>query len=323
MTVSLSLRNHPRISEDTRRHVQRLAAKMGYRPDPDVSKLMHHLRVRRKPGYQATIAMLTTLKEADETAYFKAILTSAKRRAEELGYGCTLFHLDTVGPQPALQRILRARGVEGILLMPVEKSTELTDLVNWKEFSVMSTTYGVLVPEFHRVVPRQVGNVLLICQELVRLGYRRIGLVQSEKQDLRVNHGFAAAVCWQNLLGGSELVRPLIYPGDFPMELKTWFKRERPDVIVTSDTNGQLVAQELGLRLPGPVGFVITNKSERSLFAGIDELPEEIGACAIEQLTSMIQRGEKGIPLVPKVTMIRGRWIKGSTVRPQAGSIRK
>lgn len=319
MTVSLALRNNPRIPAETRERVQRFAAELGYRPDPEVSKLMHHLRTRRKPGYQATLAVFTTLPEGGDTPYFKEMLTGVRQRAEELGYNCSLFRLENVAePQPALQRILRSRGIEGLLLMPLTTPSDISKLVNWSEFSVVSATHAVLAPEFHRVVPRQVGNVLLICEELSRRGYRRIGLVQSEKQDIRVNHGFSAAVCWQNLLGGTELVHPLIHPGDFPTEVKSWFERERPDVIITcGDVIGRKIANDLGLALPGPVGFVATTKAGRSIFAGIDELPAEIGARAVEQLTGMIHRGEKGIPATPTITMIRGHWISGATVRRQ------
>ncbi|MEO6003373.1 MAG: BsuBI/PstI family type II restriction endonuclease [Opitutus sp.] len=44
MTVSLSLRGSSKISVDTRNRIQRLAINMGYRPDPEISRLMRHLR---------------------------------------------------------------------------------------------------------------------------------------------------------------------------------------------------------------------------------------------------------------------------------------
>jgi hypothetical protein len=69
------------------------------------------------------------------------------------------------------------------------------------------------------------------------------------------------------------------------------------------------------LRVPGPTGFVSATKADRSIFAGIDERPEEIGSAAIEQLAAMIQRGEKGTPSVPKITMVDGQWIEGRSAR--------
>ena len=39
-TVSLALRNHPRLPETTRRRIQALAKKMGYAPDPFLRALV-------------------------------------------------------------------------------------------------------------------------------------------------------------------------------------------------------------------------------------------------------------------------------------------
>ena len=319
MTVSLALRKHPRIPPTTRALVERAAAKLGYRPDPHVAKLMDHLRTRRKPGYQSTIGAFTTLVEGKEGSYTIDMIRSASRRAEELGYGFTLFRgEDIAGQRNALQRILLNRGVEGIVLLPIATPRVLTEQLDWSVFSVVSTTYGVLAPAFHRVVPHQFGNALQICQQLAADGYRRIGLVLPAEQDLRVHHGFSAAVAWQNLIGGTEFVRPCIHEGVFPakLELARWFEGERPDVIIAEgDKACRSIAQQLGLRLSGSVGFASANKSGQSIFAGIEERPEEIGATAIEFLASMIQRGEKGVPDVPKITMIDGRWIAGRSAR--------
>lgn len=38
-TVSLALRNHPRISESTRNRIQRIARQEGYHPNPDLRRL--------------------------------------------------------------------------------------------------------------------------------------------------------------------------------------------------------------------------------------------------------------------------------------------
>jgi DNA-binding LacI/PurR family transcriptional regulator len=315
-TVSLALRNHPKISVKTREHVQRVAAALGYRPDPHVAKLMHHLRTRREPGFQSTICALTTIPEEQELTYLREILKSARQRADALGHGFMILHIDdAVERRPDLQRMLRSRGVEGLLLCPMVRPRAFTELLDWRNFSVVAATNGVLAPEFHRVVPHQFSNTLLLCEQLARRGYRRIGIVLAEQHDLSLNHGFSAAVAWQNLLGGTELVMPLIYQGAAPANLKLWFRREKPDaIIVPGEAEGKTVAKELGLRIPGAVGFASANKAGPSIFAGMEERPGEIGSTAIGLLASMIQRGEKGGPAVPTVTMIKGRWLNGRSL---------
>lgn len=314
--VSLALRNHPRISLETRQRVQRIAAALGYRPEPYLAKLVHRLRARRQPGFQSTICALTTIPEIRDV-YVRELLRSARERAAALGHGFTLLHIDdAVERRPDLQRMLRSRGIEGILLLPMLRPREFTELLDWNDFSIVSATNGVRAPEFHRVVPHQLGNMLALCGQLVRRGYRRIGIAMPAEHDLSVNHGFSAAVAWQNLLGGTERVMPLIYEGYAMRGLRAWFSREKPDAIVFSgDHDAKTAAQELGLRVPGRIGFVSANKEGPSVFAGMEERPAEIGHTAIELLASMIQRGEKGVPAVPTVTMIKGRWIDGRSVR--------
>jgi hypothetical protein len=84
-------------------------------------------------------------------------------------------------------------------------------------------------------------------------------------------------------------------------------------IIAAGDKECVAIAAQLKLSVPGPVAFVSATRTTQSVFAGIDERPEAIGSAAIEQLAAMIQRGEKGTPATPKVTMITGRWIDGAS----------
>src|SRR5882724_6608619 len=90
-TVSMALRNHPLISAKTRQRVRRVADRLGYRPDPEVAKLMHHLRLKHKARFQSTIAALSTVAEGHETPYALAIAEGAHRAAVALGYGFSVF----------------------------------------------------------------------------------------------------------------------------------------------------------------------------------------------------------------------------------------
>jgi DNA-binding LacI/PurR family transcriptional regulator len=311
-TVSMAMRNDPRISPKTRQKVQRIARKLGYRPDPEVAKLMHHLRMKHKPMFKSTIAAVTTLSEENEPPYAVALREGARRAAEALGYGFSLFR--ATGGQKrdsSLQRILRGRGVEGVLLLPVKDAISLGRFLDWNDFSIVAGTYGVLAPDFHRAVPDQFGNTLLICRHLARLGCRRIGLVAWRSTGPVVDNRFSAAVMWQNTMGGTEFVRPFIYEKDFRDGLRSWFAEERPDgLIVGTEGDAHAIVSELGLRVPGKVRIAVTERPGPTIFAGIDQRAAEVGAAAAAQLHGLMQRGEKGAPAVPSVTMIKGHWVQ-------------
>ena len=109
---------------------------------------------------------------------------------------------------------------------------------------------------------------------------------------------------------------PLLCQGPELTNLRTWFESEKPDaIVVAGDVEAKVVARDLDLSIPGPIGFASASKSGPSIFAGMEERPAEIGSTAIGLLASMIQRGERGIPLVPTVTMIKGLWVEGRSVR--------
>lgn len=278
---------------------------------------MHHLRLSRRPGFQSTIAALTTIPESQELEYLHDIHQAAKSRAESLGYAFMLMRVPNgTKEKSSLQRILSSRGVEGLLVLPLQNPIDIEQWLNWEQFAVVTATYSNTAPEFHRVVPHQFGNALRICQELAGLGYRRIGLVQASGQDLAVHHGFAAAVTWQNTLGGTEMVQPLLYPGLEPEGVKEWYRSEKPDVILTSGAgDSRQIAEQLNLQIPGPVGFAVMNWYGQQDLAGIDEHPSEIGRAAVDLLHSKIINGSIGIPEAPTLSMVSGRWVSGPSVR--------
>lgn len=317
-TVSLALRNHPSISEETRARVMEGARSMGYRPDPEISKLMSHLRAGWKPGFKSSIFALTTREETQSSEYHADLIAGAKERAEELGYGFALKRFDpaTVNTR-ALQRNLVSQGIEGILLLPMATPISCENLLDWSQFSVVSATYGVRSPEFHRVVPHQFSNVRLACSELAALGYQRIGLIQRLAFSAMVNHSFVAAVTVQNLFGPTQPVTPYLFNEEVPKGLKEWFEKERPDaLVVEGEPTYRLVSKELGLNQQGLIGVALTNRERSSALAGIDELGRSVGRTAIDVLAFKLQTGDKGIPIDPVVTMIEGKWVPGKATRP-------
>ena len=283
MTVSRALGNRSRVSAATRERVLKLAERIGYRPDPEVAKLMHHLRKRRKPVFQGVLCALTNRPPELQHYYTNEILRGARQRADALGYGFSVLPFDTMNsPRERLGSVLRNRCIEGLLLLPMKEPVDLSDLLDWRGFSVVAATSSVLGPEVHRVTPHQYANTLLLCRRLREQGYQRIGLVLSATQDSRVNHTFAAAVMWHNRHESGADVPHLIYDGTTPAGLREWFRDARPDAIVTSeDQHSRTFAKILGLRLPGRIGFASLDTNPTSGLSGIDELPAEIGSTAI------------------------------------------
>src|SRR5687768_6944820 len=86
MTVSLALRDNPRISAETRERIKRLAAELGYHPDPELARLMNHLRSSRTARGRIGVALIDFYPTADfaENIYNAKIRAGAEERAREL-----------------------------------------------------------------------------------------------------------------------------------------------------------------------------------------------------------------------------------------------
>jgi DNA-binding LacI/PurR family transcriptional regulator len=313
MTVSLALRNHPSLPAKTRRRLQQVAAREGYQPDPAVTKLMHHLRAKREQRVQATVCALTTQAANVKDPYSDFLLSGARAAASASGFALELFHVNlTDAASRRLQRVLRHRGVDGVILLPMADLRGLDDLVDWGEFAVVSMTSSVPSPHFHCAMPSHFLNTLQLCDRLAKIGFRRPGLVTHSSQDLRCGHNFAAALAWHGTYSTTESVRAHLFEQLSANELHRWIERENPDVIVVERDAVGLLLREKGL-LPRPLPITtcsgLPGENGRHPFPGIYENPQRIGAAAVEILTSMVMRGERGVPGHAQTTLIDGTWI--------------
>jgi DNA-binding LacI/PurR family transcriptional regulator len=205
------------------------------------------------------------------------------------------------------------------MLLPQSPPSELGTLLDWREFSVAAASLSVLGPEVNRVAPHHFDNTVRICRELAALGYRRIGLVIDAEQDARAKRGFSAGLLSFGRHEAAEKVEPLVWAGALADALRPWFRQERPDALVaTSEQWARECARILRLKIPGPVGVASTSvmatkvpRSGGAEIAGIDELPEEIGAIAVDLLAGMVERRVRGLPVSPAATLLAGRWRAG------------
>lgn len=309
MTVSLALRNHNSITVETRERVQKIAAECGYLPDPLVGKLMQQLRAGRQRRAPISMCALVSTPRKKTMTYEDYIVQGAQKTAEQLGYFFEKLELSESRREPLrLRRLLRNRGVEGILLTPMWPAVDISALLDWSDFSVVSTSVSVLGPLAHMVLPDQFGNALELCHRLNLKGYRRLGLVTSRDHDSRTGHRVAAAVQWQNSANGIHDMPPLVTANlpPQPADFKPWMERVRPDVII-SDSDGYLAM--FCQAMPELNDFPMATTSvlhTTSRFPGIHENPGQVGTAAVELLSALFQHGERGIPPVPQTTLIRG-----------------
>jgi LacI family transcriptional regulator len=309
MTVSLSLRGSPKISSATRDRVQRLARNLGYQPDPEISRLMRHLRTSRTTQGKVGLAILDFYPERDftENSYSHRIREGATSRAGELGFGVTPLHAaDYEFNLKHVLKIVRHRGLDGVLLLPSVAPIELDARETWDGLSVVATSNSILSPRFHSVVPHQFANMMRLIDIMHAQGHRKICAIFDEFFDERTAHNFTAALNWHRH-GGRTLVLPnQMAAADKASLVVRWLEEHEPDLVFAQASDhvaNALPKLKRRKKLPPPA-VVGLGKSIASSTSYLDERPELVGAAAVDLLAGMIYYHENGIPEHPRTTMI-------------------
>lgn len=308
MTVSLALRNHPRISPATTERVKAVAEKLGYRPDPEIVRLMTLLHQGREAAQSPTLALVDLspyrLPPGSEN-YCEQVRRGAIARAEALGYIPTSFHqLDYDGDLQRLLGVIHYRGIRGILLLPPLSPVVLPPDLDWSPFSVLAATYAISPLEFHRVVPHQFIDMCRLLQILEQKGHQRIGAIFGENFERRIHYHFTAAFALKK--HDSRIYR---IPDGCPIEkapFEAWLHQHRPDVIIAGNAEEVLAALPQAKGSFHPPEVVSFRSTRHPNIAYWDERPCEIGSVAASLLAGMVQHHETGIPDLPRTSMIHG-----------------
>jgi len=234
-----------------------------------------------------------------------------------------------------LERILHARGIQGIILAPPYRGNRALNL-HWERYAAVGVGFGWEPQELDRVVFDQLQNFTTACTELVRLGYRRIGtslnkmFIDGNCCGTKWSIGYLACrkrffrECRIPIFAGlkppGENGKPTF--ADFLERsehlFQKWYEKWRPDVLLTlAGFEGEWL-KAMGLRIPEDVGLACLTQPIHSGYARVDEQGTVVGATALELVAAKIARNEYGPPVHPKLTMIEGRWVDGITVQKKA-----
>ena len=331
-TVSLALRDAPSLREETRARVKAVAARLGYRSHPVVATYMHYVSRGRSLGrYHATLALIgdqpfEPLPSSNPQAGLtirQEFRTGIERRARELGYFIETFVARPLGLPPArLQKILRSRGVSGVIFTECPALFDGDDALDWSEFSAVTYGYGVRRPDISRACSNHFMIVTRLLETLRRRGYRRIGFVSNIAAD-RGGYLLArsAFLGFQSEQPARHNVPHLSYAEWKPSVFAAWLRRHRPDVVVSPDAS--LIVQSLralGIDVPakiGVAGYRLT--AEETEIGGFSQNYPDVGAAAVDLLVGQIQRNERGPAPRTKLVLIDGTWREGATLRPTQG----
>ncbi len=333
-TVSLALRGSKRVAPAMRKKICKAAKQMGYTPNPAINAVMSRIRAGKKIKDQGVIAVLIearSLEEWHEIETYRTFHEGLMQRAFELGYRMENFFLQAPNMDPSkIDGILTARGITGIIFAPPYHSNRKLNLT-WERYSAIGVGFGWEDQELNRVVYNSLHSFKTAFMELRKMGYQRIGVAIHKNFVTGSRHGikwYTAYLDCQNELPVQNRIP--VFAADTPnpgeplpdalekkliRDFHQWVSKCKPDALLTIIGTEISWLKEMGLEVPRDIGVACLAVPKDSLFAGIEEKSEVIGASAIEWVAGKIAQNDLGLPVHKKTMMIEGVWVRGQTVQ--------
>ena len=295
-TVSRVFNGHPRVSEDTRRRVFRVAESLGYEPHASAQSLAR----QNTKLISAVVPMMTSF-------FFMEVLRGLQDRLDESDYDLLVYAsrtLDRVDGQ--LLRALQRGRSDGLLLVSIPVTSERARRLAAGRLAV------VLVDSFHEgfdsvSVDNRRGGAVAV-RHLLDRGHTRIGLILPVEESVPARDrraGYEQALTE----AGHPVDEALVVAADWDHDqhgytrfagyrgMQTLLERfegrpeDRPTAVFAAADVMALGAlralRDAGLRVPGDVEVVGFDDVASSAYVGLTTLRQpmyEMGKMAIEKL---------------------------------------
>ena len=313
-TVSLALRDDPRLRPETRRRIQQLAAEMGYRTNATIANLMAQLRASRSSKYHATIGLLNASPDPEALSAGRPAtewITGCHDRADQLGYGLEPFWLHEPGVTPVrLATILESRNIRGLVIAGLLEPAGVPNLfdVLWRRFSFVALGHRPASPPLNYATNDHFATALQAVQRLSERGHRRIGLVISPDLDAAVERRYSAGF-WaaHESLPNCARVPAFAFNRFHEIRFRAWQAEHRPDAILTLHEEIESWLHEV--RFEHIALAHLDHHDLLQAWSGMRQNHARAGAAAIDMLVGQLHRNEIGLPDSPKATFIQSTWV--------------
>jgi DNA-binding LacI/PurR family transcriptional regulator len=319
-TVSRALRNRPRVAQELKEKIQQTAQQMGYRPDPMLSALAQYRLGKFNPEIGSAIGWInhwTVSRDLRGYKEFDAYWAGASKAAEKFGYRLEEFVCNEEFPVRRLEKILRTRNVNGILIPPHPQATDWAGF-HWENYAAVRMGRSLVNPPLYQVASDQFSNIVLAFDKIREKGYRRIGFLSG-----RASHkggSFKAGFLMAQSDAEEELpaLAPLYLHENDPIQdqkrFQRWMKEQRPEAILTDVAATRKMLAKAGCRAPEDVGLAVLSILDGNADAGIYQNSEEVGRVAVLLTISLINEGAQGVPPIFRHILVAGEWVDGSSL---------
>jgi LacI family transcriptional regulator len=316
-TVSLALRNNPKIPDATRKRVQTAAQQLGYRPDPALARIAAYRWRTRETDSGTTIAYIAMKHPWSGGESHSAARRGAAEQADALGYRFETFRYEDYNSPENLGRVLYNRGIPGVLVGQVFVPN-FAERFPWEQFAAVGCNIGYHRPPVHLVMPDLAHAVHRAWTEALRVGARRIGVALLAEPQAVDRFEKLSALYFCQRHPGAEGVESDVR--SFPLraiaEFSRWLDTFRPEVVLGFNNSVYWWLREAGRRVPENVRFVSldTDHIEEPHIAGLSHNYTLLGRTAMDFLDVQIRQNHVGPPAHPIILEVESAWCDGVTL---------
>jgi len=327
-SVSLGLRNDPRISAPVRARIKEIAKEMGYRPNPLLSAYQASVRSKQPATFRATLGWIND--HPDQNAWRKPwmqpIWDGARARAQELGYELDEIWFPEIKVETPeenvrkIQKILHSRGIAGVILPSLERAQHAVQ--PWEGFTVVcigehhlllesSKIQLEAIHEHHKVNSNYLYNIHLAFWKLRKIGCERIGLAISGYADQESDYAYSSSFLRGQFDVPAKRRVPILFSNATP-DVTAWAKKHRPDAVICNHSDVLGAVKKAGFKVPQDVKIAHLNlATDVAGLLGVDRRMDLLGSAAVDMLTAHLIRNETGVPPYAKAMSIQGVWVGG------------
>lgn len=317
--VSQALRGIGRLSPETRARIRAAADELAYSPDPLFSQAFSRARQPRVKRFRETLALILEWETAVGPWYQREMHQAIREQAAFLGYGLESFVVSgRAQDQRRLSKILRARGIHGVIILPRLENVRPRMHLDWEDFSTVVIGRTIWHPRnFNRVESGDYMQLLEALHLLKKVGYRRIGMAVEAIHNTQQNGIYYAAFLHTQIRLPAAQQVPIFAPTSAFEEqaFRRWLETHHPDVLIIHKVNTVSAwLADLGLRVPEDISLFCINVEQRR-WSGLRRNYRELGRSAMESVAQMLRNGERGLLGMPRTLLVEGAWQIGETLR--------
>jgi LacI family transcriptional regulator len=320
--VSMALRGQGKLAKENVEHIQAIAKKLGYTPNPILASLASR---RFRSGEAAEGLPMALLEfpphEGETRGTVNQYREELKRYAEAIGYAPQVYPPEEIRRYQDFTRLLYHRGTVAVVIAGQPQVELFEQRERWQPFALAQCgRYRNILP-LHTVRPNIFQAIQLAFERAYARGYRRIGFALGHHPEVLEDDlaRFGSALAFlHHRLPEEQRIAPYFGSIEDAEAIVKWVRHHRPDVVISFTSAHWYFLHDAGIDIPGEVGFaslhLYPNQTHPMTIAGLDQARGEIARQTVLLLDQMVRHNERGLPEAARNILIQSSWIDGESL---------